>query len=317
MTIRKQLDQRRIPVIGAPMFLVSGPELVIAQCRAGIVGSFPSLNARNTQELDHWIQIIKKSLLETDCKIPFAVNLVALSTSKRWQADLECCLDHEVPIIITSMKPPENLYSRIHRYGGLHFHDVTTLAHAKKAIQAGVDGLVLVCAGAGGHAGQLNPFAFVNSVREIFDGRIALAGSITSGTDVAAAELMGATEAYIGTPFIATQESLAVQDYKQMIVDSSIDDVVYTPEFSGVNATVLSKRLIQLGIDPTQVRGPSIKKPSKLSLWWAHFKNRHTKRWKDIWSAGQGVGTIQQIQSTAEYIDSIVHQYQQATRPNK
>ena len=261
-TTNSTLKDLKLPVICAPMFLLSQPDLVIAQCCAGVCGTFPSLNARPQSELKNWIQRIKKECKEFQEKnpdktvAPFGVNLVALDSNKRLQQDLEVCIEEKVPIIITSMKPPQDVVEAVHSYGGLHFHDVINRRHAEKAIEAGVDGLILVCAGSGGHAGTLNPFAFISEIREIFDGIILLAGCISTGKDILASQVLGADYAYMGTRFIATEEASASDEYKKMVVDSKANDVIYTPEFTGVNATFLRGSIEKVGTNPNNVAGP-------------------------------------------------------------
>ena len=234
-------DKTRVPVIGAPLFTVSYPELVLAQCKAGIVGSFPALNARPEEKLSEWITMMKKDLEEhrkenPDAVIaPFAVNQICHHSNNRLEHDMEVCVEHEVPIIITSLRAPKFVVDAVHSYGGAVMHDVINIRHAKKAIDEGADGLILVCAGAGGHAGALSPFALVREVREFFNGPVALSGSISHGASVLSAQAMGADFAYIGTRFIATQEANASQGYKDMIVDSSANDIMYSPTFTGVH----------------------------------------------------------------------------------
>ena len=320
MTEKNQLkinlkSQCTLPVIGAPMFLISTPKLVIAQCLAGVVGCFPSLNARPQSQLREWIHEIKAALNQAkkdnpDQKIaPFGINLVALESNKRLQQDLEVCIEEEVPIIITSMQPPKDVAQKVHSYGGLHFHDVISVRHAKKAIEAGVDGLVLVCAGAGGHAGTLNPFAFVKEVRQFYDGIILLAGSISSGNEIKAAELLGADFAYIGTSFIATEEANADPSYKEMITTSNTADIVYTPYFTGVNASFLIPSIKRAGYNPDKLTPPMIKKPNKLVLFFKHLMMKRRKNWKELWSAGQGVAGIHKVQSVKDYVAQLENEY--------
>ena len=307
-----------VPVIGAPMFLISTPKLVIAQCKAGIVGCFPSLNARPQSQLKDWIQEIKQGLVKEkkafpDKKVaPFGVNIVALTSSKRMQEDLQTCIEEEVPIIITSMQAPKEVADAVHGYGGLHFHDVITRRHAEKAAEAGVDGLVLVCAGAGGHAGTLNPFAFVNEVRSFFDGTILLAGALSTGSDILAAQVMGADLAYMGTRFIATEEANAEQAYKDMLIDSGTSDIIYTPQFTGVNASFLRQSISHIGVNPASVSPPLTKKPNKFLLWWKHRKMGRVKKWKELWSAGQGVASISSITNMEELVEQLSKEYQAA-----
>ena len=301
----------RLPVIGAPMFIVSTPELVIAQCQAGIIGTFPSLNARPQSQLRDWIQQIKAGIKdEQNESVPFGVNLVAMASNQRLEADLAVCIEEKVPLIITSMKPPGHIAKAVHSYGGQHFHDVTTIHHAQKAIEAGVDGLILVSAGAGGHAGRLNPFAFVKEVRQFYQGSIILAGAITSGQDIRAAQCLGADMVYIGSRFISTKEANADQAYKDMLVSAGADDIIYTPHFTGVNASFMKASIQAAGLDPSNLTPPMLKKPQKWRLWLKHWQLRHLKKWKDIWSAGQGVGAINEIISVETYIQQLAQQYQ-------
>lgn len=289
-------DKLRIPLIGAPMFIVSGPELVIAQCQAGIVGSFPALNARPQPKLDEWLHRIKDSLGEyqrahPDEKVaPFAVNQIAHASNSRLRDDMETCIRHQVPIIITSLRPPEDIVEAVHSYGGLVFHDVISLRHARKAIEQGVDGIIAVCSGAGGHAGPLNPFALVKEIRAEFDGTVILSGCITSGRDVLAARAMGADLAYSGTRFIATEEARAVQDYKQMIVDSEAADIIYSSLFTGVHGNYLKGSIRQAGMDPD-----NLPEGNKSTMDFGGATDISAKAWKDIWGAGQGVGNIHEI----------------------
>ena len=246
----------RIPVIGAPMFIVSGPELVIAQCKAGIVGSFPALNARPQEALDHWLTQINEELgayaeENPDQPVaPYAVNQIVHMSNERLMADMETCVKHKVPIIITSLRPPAEVVKAVHSYGGVVFHDVINLRHATKAIEQGVDGIITVCAGAGGHAGTTSPFALVKEVRQIFDGTIILSGSMSIGSDALAAQAIGADLAYIGTRFIATKEANAPASYKEMIVESKSADIVYTSLFTGVHGSYLKGSVENAGMDP-------------------------------------------------------------------
>jgi nitronate monooxygenase len=304
MNLREQL---RLPVIASPMFLVSGVELVLAQCKAGIVGSFPALNARPAGALDEWLVRIKDGLDAAKHldPAPFAVNLIVHGTNERLSCDLETCVRHEVPILITSLRPPGEVVAAVHSYGGLVFHDVTTLRHAQKAAEQGVDGLILVCAGAGGHAGRLNPFALLAEVRRVFSGPIALAGAITSGHGILAAQALGADFAYIGTRFIATQEANAAAAYKQMIVDCAAADIVYTDAVSGIHGNYLAPSLQAAGIDPS--------KPSERSGQGVYAApERRSKAWRDIWGAGQGVGGIEDIPSVAQCVARLEREYCEA-----
>ena len=297
MALPELLTNRlRIPLIGAPMFIVSQPELVIAQCKAGIVGSFPALNARPQEALDDWIREIKNALAEYSSEnpdapvAPYAVNQIAHASNDRLQADMEVCVRHEVPIIITSLRPPEDIVQAVHSYGGLVFHDVISLRHARKAIEQGVDGIIAVCAGAGGHAGPLSPFALVKEIRKEFDGTIILSGCMTSGGDVLAAQAMGADLAYMGTRFIATQEAAAVPQYKEMIVQSNASDIVYSNLFTGVHGSYLKGSVINAGMDPD-----NLPDGERSNLNYSKRSKEEAKAWRDIWGAGQGVGNIDDI----------------------
>ena len=301
------LSGLKVPVFGAPMFIVSYPELVIAQCNAGVVGCFPSLNARSPDQLRDWIVQIKAAL--TADAAPFSVNLVALDSNKRYMADLAICVEEKVPIVITSMRAPHDVVEAVHGYGGLHFHDVINRRHAEKAIESGVDGLILVCTGAGGHAGMLHPYAFVQEIRSFYSGTVILSGSITSGAEVFASRLLGVDYCYIGTRFIATHEANADDAYKRMITHAGVDDIVYTPEFTGVNANFLKESIQHSGIDPNSLSGPLYRKPNKLLLWWKHFKLRHSKQWKELWSAGQSVAGTGDIISVSEYVSRLERDY--------
>ena len=306
-------DRLRIPVFGAPMFLVSGPDLVIEQCKAGVIGAFPALNARPQEELDRWLTRIETELARYQRErpggkvAPFAVNLIMNKVNRRLDADLEVVLQHKVPIVITSLSAPTALVPRVHDYGGIVFHDVIKRRHAEKALEAGVDGLIAVCGGAGGHAGTLNPFALVNELRRIHNGPLVLAGAITNGAGVLAAEAMGCDLAYLGTRFNATRESLAAERYKQMIVESSAEDIVYTPLFSGVHGSYLAGSIRNAGLDPDHL--PVSDAPGL-------YRNRdeRPKTWKEIWGAGQGVGDIEDILSVAELVDRVEAEYRAARR---
>jgi nitronate monooxygenase len=286
----------RIPVIGAPMFIVSGPELVIAQCKAGIVGSFPALNARPQEVLDEWLTRIKAELAEFSASnpdqpvAPYAVNQIVHQSNKRLMADMETCVKHRVPIVITSLRPPEAVVEAVHSYGGIVFHDVISVRHAKKAIEQGVDGIITVCAGAGGHAGTTSAFALVKEVREIFAGTIILSGSMSSGNDVLAAQAIGADLAYIGTRFIATEEANAPAEYKEMIVNSKSADIVYTPLFTGVPGSYLRGSIVNAGLDPD-----NLNEADKTTMDFGSGGGSKAKAWKDIWGAGQGVGSVHDI----------------------
>ena len=304
----------RIPVIGAPMFIVSGPDLVIAQCKAGIVGSFPALNARPQAMLDEWITRIKGELAayaeeNPDAVVaPFAVNQIAHLSNDRLLADMETCVKHEVPIIITSLRPPAEIVEAVHGYGGVVFHDVINLRHARKAMEQGVDGIITVCAGAGGHAGTTSPFALVKEVREEFDGTIILSGCMSNGNDALAAQAIGADLAYIGTRFIATEEANAPAEYKEMIVSSKSADIVYTSLFSGVDGSYLKDSVRRIGMDPD-----NLPDADKSTMNFASGEGeREAKAWRDIWSAGQGVGAIHDIPSVGELVARMESEYNEA-----
>ena len=314
MSLPENISQRlRLPVLAAPMFVVSGPELVIEQCKAGVIGSFPALNARPQQELDKWLTRIESELAQYQQRnpgkkvAPFAINLILNKANKRLEQDTEVVLAHKVPIVITSLSAPTAIAPRVHAYGGMVFHDVIKVRHAEKALEAGVDGLIAVCGGAGGHAGTLNPFALVNELRRIHKGPLVLSGAITNGSGILAAEAMGCELAYLGTRFIATKESLAVEGYKKMIVDSNSGDIVYTPLFSGVHGSYLAGSIRNSGLDPDNL--PVNEAPGQ-------YLNREErpKTWKEIWGAGQGVGNIDDVPSVAELVDRLEKEYLDARR---
>jgi nitronate monooxygenase len=295
----------RLPVICAPMFIVSNPDLVIAQCKGGLIGSFPALNARPKELLDEWLTRIKAELAGDPQAAPFAVNQIIHQSNERLDHDMALCVKHEVPLIITSLRAPNDIVPHVHAYGGQVFHDVISVRHAEKALEAGVDGLILVCAGAGGHAGTLSPFALVGEIRKFYDGPIALSGAIANGSAILAAQAMGADFAYIGTRFIATQEANAVDAYKQAIVDSAAVDVVYTPYFTGVHGNYLKKSIVAAGLDPDNL-------PVKDKTAMSFGSSRDAKAWKDIWGAGQGVGNIDQVLPTAGLIAQLRDEYRAA-----
>ena len=312
MALPKSLEGKlRIPLIGAPMFIVSGPELVIAQCKAGIVGSFPALNARPQSALDDWLVQIKEELGEyqeanpTEIVAPYAVNQIAHASNPRLMQDVETCVKHEVPIIITSLRPPEDIVEAVHSYGGLVFHDVISLRHARKAMAQGVDGIIAVCAGAGGHAGPLSPFALVKEIRHEFDGAVILSGCITTGDDVVAALAMGADLAYSGTRFIATEEARAVPTYKEMVVDSRAEDILYSSLFTGVHGSYLKGSIVNAGMDPD-----NLPEGDKNHMDFSS-SDIEAKAWRDIWGAGQGVGTIDDILPAYEVAKRMEQEYRE------
>lgn len=294
-------DNLRLPAIAAPMFLVSGPELVIETCKAGMIGTFPALNERTTEGFESWIDQIESARAEHGACAPYGVNLIVHRTNPRLEADLEVVCRRQVPLVITSLGAVPDLVKKVHAHGGKVFHDVITLRHARKAAQAGVDGLILVCAGAGGHAGTASPFALIEEVRSFFSGTIILAGAISTGRHIAAARMMGADLAYMGTRFIATAESRAVDAYKQMIHDAQVADIVYTDSVSGVNANFLRESLVNAGLDPRNL-------PPKKDLDMAG----EAKAWRDIWSAGHGVAAIRDIPHVGELVARLEDEYKAA-----
>jgi len=314
MSLPAVLDRKlRIPVIGAPMFIVSGPELVIAQCKAGIVGSFPALNARPQAMLGEWLTRIEDELTAyaeahpEQPVAPYAVNQIAHASNDRLLADMETCVKHEVPIIITSLRPPAEIVQAVHGYGGLVFHDVINLRHARKAIEQGVDGVIAVCAGAGGHAGTTSPFALVKEVREIFDGTIILSGSMSCGNDALAAQAIGADLAYICTRFIATEEANATPAYKEMIVASKSADIVYSSLFTGVHGSYLRGSIENAGMDPD-----NLPDADKTAMDFGSGGGSEAKAWKDIWGAGQGVGTVHDIPPVEDLVMRMEAEYRGA-----
>jgi nitronate monooxygenase len=304
-----------IPVVAAPLFIISRPNLVIAQCKAGVVGSFPALNARPQELLSDWIKEIKDELGEYQAQnpgkkvAPFAVNQICHLSNDRLLADVETCVKHEVPIIITSLRPPADLVKAIHSYGGLVFHDVINTRHAQKAVSEGVDGLILVCAGAGGHAGALSPFALLRETREWYDGTILLSGAISDGYSVASALAMGADLAYVGTRFIATQESEAEDEYKQMLIDSSAKDVVYTNYFSGVHGNYLSPSVIKSGMDPD-----NLPEADKTKMNFNSGGNAAKKVWKDIKGCGQGLSPIKDSPAVSDLVENMKKEFAEASK---
>ena len=303
-------DRLTLPIIGAPMFIVSTPGLVMAQCKAGIVGAFPALNARPEALLDEWLAQITEELAayaraNPRVKVaPFAVNQIVHASNDRLEHDVLLCEKHRVPIVITSLRPPSDVVSAVHGYGGLVFHDVISLRHAEKAAAQGVDGIIAVCAGAGGHAGLLSPFALVKQIREIYPGTIILSGAMSTGADVLAAQALGADLAYLGTRFIATTEANADAAYKQMLVDSRAEDIVYTSLFSGIPGNYLRGSVAQTGLDPDRL--PAADK-SKMNF--GSGGQPALKTWKDIWSAGQSVSGIHEVESVRSLVGKMSREY--------
>ncbi|ALM21722.1 2-nitropropane dioxygenase [Nonlabens sp. MIC269] len=310
MKAQSLIDQLELPVVAAPMFLISGPQLVIECCKNGIVGTFPALNQRSSEGFEEWLIEIKSSLKqweeETGKKAaPFGVNLIVHGSNPRLEADLRLCVKHQVPLIITSLGAVSEVVNAVHSYGGLVFHDVIKKRHAQKAAQAGVDGLILVCAGAGGHAGTLNPMPFVREVKEFYDGAILLSGAMSSGQDVASAMQMGADLAYMGTRFINTHESKATDEYREMIIQSGASDIVYTAAISGVHANFLGASLQAAGITEEQ-----LKATAKIDF--GKEMDTEAKAWKTIWSAGQGSATIKDSIPAGELIDRMKSEFKTA-----
>lgn len=301
-----------VPVVGSPLFIISNPDLVIAQCKAGVVGSFPALNARPAELLETWLQRITTELAEYDAQhpdkpsAPFAVNQIVHKSNDRLEHDLELCVKYKVPIVITSLGAREDVNQAVHSYGGIVLHDVINLRHAEKALEAGVDGLILVAAGAGGHAGTLSPFALVGEVRRIFDGPIALSGAIATGDAILAAQAMGADFAYIGTRFIASQEAHAAESYKQAILRAAASDIVYTNLFTGVHGNYIRESIELAGLDPA-----ALPEADKSKMNFGDGSSR-AKAWKDIWGAGQGVGQIADLPPAAEIVARMKAEYDAA-----
>jgi nitronate monooxygenase len=306
-------ERLRIPVIASPLFIISGPELVIAQCKAGVVGSFPALNARPVSQLDEWLAQITEELADWDRKnpdrlsAPFAVNQIVHKTNNRLEEDVELSVKYKVPVTITSLGAREDVNTAIHSYGGIVMHDVINDKFARKAVEKGADGLIPVAAGAGGHAGGLSPFALVQELREWFDGPIALSGAIANGRAILGAQAMGADLAYIGSAFIATQEARAVQGYKDMIVQSTGEDIVYSNLFTGVHGNYLRPSIERAGLDPDNLPQAD---PSKMNF--GSGGNQEAKAWKDIWGCGQGIGAIKDIPTAGQLIDRLAAEYEAA-----
>ena len=311
MSLPKILQNLRIPVIGSPMFIAGNPKLVIEQCKAGIVGSFPALNARPAELLDVWLTDLQKELAEFQAANPgkrvgpIAVNQIVHQSNDRLAHDVEVCVKHQIPIIISSLRaPPKEMLDAIHSYGGIVLHDVVSIRHAQKALEAGVDGLILVASGAGGHAGTLSPFALVGEIRKFFNGPIALSGSIATGDAILAAQAMGADFAYIGSRWLATQESNVSDDYRNAIVESTAADIVYSNLFTGVHGNYLKKSIVAAGLDPE-----ALPQADKSSM---NFGSASAKAWRDIWGAGQGVGLMDDVPTTAEMVARLKREYDAA-----
>src|SRR5271168_1529385 len=307
-------DRLRLPVIGSPLFIVSGPELVIAQCKAGIVGSFPSLNARPISQLDEWLAEITETLADYDRahpdapSAPFAVNQIVHKTNNRLEEDVELCAKYKAPVLITSLGAREDVNAAAHAWGGVVLHDVINDRFARKAIEKGADGLIPVAAGAGGHAGALSPFAFVQELREWFDGPVALSGAIANGGSVLAAQAMGADLAYIGSAFIATEEARASEEYKQAIVDSRAADIVGSNLFTGVYGNYLRRSIVNAGFDPDNLPQGDVK-----TMNFESSGGAKAKAWRDIWGSGQGIGAVKAVTPVAEFVARLGREYLEAS----
>jgi nitronate monooxygenase len=299
---QRLLSRMSIPVIGSPLFIISNPDLVIAQCRAGVVGSFPSLNARPLPQFEEWLQRLSSELTERDA--PYAVNLIVHKSTDRLMADLELVVKYKVPVVITSLGAREDVNAAVHSYGGVVLHDVINDRFARKAIEKGADGLIAVAAGAGGHAGTINPLALIGEIREWFDGPLALSGAIGTGDAVLAAQAMGADFGYIGSAFIATSEARADERYKAMIVDSRADDIVYSNLFTGVHGNYLKPSIVAAGMDPN-----ALPEGDYSTMNFGSGGNTEAKAWKDIWGCGQGIGAVKAVLPAAELVARLRREY--------
>ena len=305
-------DNLRLPVVASPLFIISHPPLVLAQCKAGVVGSFPALNARPESQVDEWLAEITEGLADHNAKnpdrpaAPVAVNQIVHKSNARLEHDLTMCVKYKVPIVISSLGAVPEVNAAVHSYGGIVLHDITTVRHAHSAINKGADGLIAVAAGAGGHAGPLSPFALVSEIREWFDGPLLLAGSISTGGGILAAQAMGADLAYIGSPFIATPEARAVDDYKQMIVESAAKDIAYSNYFTGIHGNYLKGSIAKAGMDPENLPEAD---PTKMDFGAAATG---AKAWKEIWGSGQGIGAVKEIQPVADLVDRFEREYNAA-----
>ncbi len=310
MALPPILQNLRVPVIGSPLFIISNPDLVIAQCKAGVVGSFPALNARPESQLDEWLDRITTELAEYDAKnpdrpsAPYAVNQIVHKTNNRLEHDVEMCVKYKVPLVITSLGAREEVNQAIHSYGGIVMHDIINSIFARKALEKGADGLIAVAAGAGGHAGTISPLALIQDIREFFDGPLALSGAMANGGAVAAAQAMGADLGYIGSAFISCDEANAVEGYKDMIVESDAKDIVYSNLFTGVHGNYLAPSIAQAGLNPNDLPESD---PSAMNF--GSGGNQEAKAWKDIWGCGQGIGAVKSRMSTAEYVDKLEAEY--------
>ena len=313
MALPPVLQNLRLPVIGSPLFIISQPELVLAQCKAGVVGSFPSLNARPLSQLDEWLDQITSELDSYNKAnpdkpaAPFAVNQIVHKTNNRLEQDLELCVKYKVPLVITSLGARQEVNDAVHSYGGIVMHDIINVVFAHKALEKGADGLIAVASGAGGHAGTLSPFALIQEIRQFFDGPLALSGSIANGGAIAAAQAMGADLAYIGSAFIACDEASAVEGYKDMIVESKAGDIVYSNLFTGVHGNYLAPSIARAGLDPNDLPESD---PSKMNF--GSGGNQKSKAWKDIWGCGQGIGAVDKRMPTAEFVARLGEEYEEA-----
>ncbi|AIC25731.1 2-nitropropane dioxygenase protein [Rhizobium etli bv. mimosae str. IE4771] len=305
-------DKLRLPVIGSPLFIISHPALTLAQCKAGVVGAFPALNARPENQLDEWLAEITEELARHDAThperpaAPFAVNQIVHMSNKRLEHDLSLCVKYKVPVVISSLGAVPEVNAAVHSYGGIVLHDIINNRHAHSAIRKGADGLIAVASGAGGHAGTLSPFALVQEIREWFDGPLLLAGAISTGGAILAAEAMGADMAYIGSPFIATQEARAPDAYKQAIVEGAAADIVYSNYFTGVHGNYLKPSIVAAGMDPDNL---PVADPSKMDFEQA---TGGAKAWKDIWGSGQGIGAVKAVEPVAKLVDRLEAEYRAA-----
>lgn len=302
-------EKLRLPVVASPLFIISHPALTLAQCKAGVIGAFPALNARPESQLDEWLAMITEELAAHDAAnpdrpaAPFAVNQIVHPSNKRLEHDLMMCVKYKVPVVISSLGAVPEVNAAVHSYGGIVLHDVINNRHANSAIRKGADGLIAVAAGAGGHAGTLSPFALIQEIREWFDGPLLLAGAIGTGDGILAAQAMGADMAYVGTPFIATEEARASDDYKQMIAGSQAADIVYSNYFTGIHGNYLKGSIAAAGMDPDNL---PIADPSKMDF---DKATTGTKAWKDIWGAGQGVGSVKAVVPVSELVDRLEREY--------
>ncbi len=314
MSWSRLIANLRLPVIGSPLFIISNPDLVLAQCQAGVIGAFPALNARPPELLGTWLTRIREELAAYDAAhpdapaAPFAVNQIVHKSNVRLEHDLALCEQHQVPLIITSLGAREDVNARVHAWGGLVLHDIINVTHAKKALDKGADGLIAVCAGAGGHAGTLSPFALVEEIRRFWAGPLVLAGAIGTGRAVLAAQAIGADLAYVGSAFIATREANATEAYKQAIVAGSAGDIVYTNLFTGVHGNYLRSSITRAGLDPDHL---PVSDPSKMNF---GGSGASVKAWKDIWGCGQGIGSVREVVSTADLVARLVREYEDARR---